>query len=280
MTRLLRYRHDSLTFDVHDEGPLDGDPVVLLHGFPERASCWRDVVPLLHARGLRTYAPDQRGYSPGARPSHRRDYTMDKLEGDVVALIETIGPPVHLVGHDWGANSAWLVTAHRPELVRSLTAVSVPHPAAFRRAMFGSRQFFSSWYMGAFQTPRLPERLAAKPGGRFDQGLRNGGMTEADLERFRREIVDYGALSGGLNWYRAMPFTDQKAIATSVGVPTTMVWSDGDIGVRRVSVDRCADHVTGPYELVVLEGVSHWIPTQAPKPLAEAILDRIDSVAT
>jgi pimeloyl-ACP methyl ester carboxylesterase len=75
MTRLLRYRHDGLTFDIRDEGPLDGDPVVLLHGFPERSTCWRDVAPLLHAQGLRTYAPDQRGYSPGARPPRRRDYT-------------------------------------------------------------------------------------------------------------------------------------------------------------------------------------------------------------
>jgi pimeloyl-ACP methyl ester carboxylesterase len=203
---------------------------------------------------------------------------MAKLEADVVALIETIGGPVHLVGHDWGANSGWLVAAHRPDLVRSLTAASVPHPAAFRSAMFGSRQFFSSWYMGAFQTPRLPERLAAKPGGRFDRGLRNGGMTDMDVDRFRREIVDYGALTGALNWYRAMPLTDQKAIADPVAVPTTMVWSDADVGVKRVSVDRCADHVTGPYELVVLEDVSHWIPTQAPEPLAAAILDRIDSV--
>jgi len=233
---------------------------------------------LLNAKGLRTYAPDQRGYSPGARPPRRKDYTMTRLEGDVVALIEAIGGPVHLVGHDWGATSGWLVAAHRPDLVRTWTAVSVPHPAAFRSALFGSRQAFSSWYMGAFQAPRLPERLAAKPGGRFDKSLRNGGMTKADIDRFRVEIVDYGALTGGLNWYRAMPYADQRALADPVTVPTTLVWSDGDVAVRRTAIDRCAGHVTGPYELVVLEGVSHWIPTQAPEALAEAILDRIASV--
>jgi pimeloyl-ACP methyl ester carboxylesterase len=278
MTRLLRYRHDGLTFDVQDEGPLDGDPVVLLHGFPERNTVWRDVAPLLHAQGLRTYAPDQRGYSPGARPPQRRDYTMDKLEGDVVALIETIGRPVHLVGHDWGANNGWLTAAHRPELVRTWTAVSVPHPAAFRKAMFTTRQAFSSWYMGAFQTPRVPERLAATPGGRFDKELRRGGMTRDQVERFRREVVDYGALTGGLNWYRAMPLTSQRALADKVTVPTTMLWSDADFAIRRISVDRCAEHVTGPYELRVLEGVSHWIPTQAPEAVADAVLARIGSV--
>ncbi len=279
MTRLLRFRHDGLTFDVQDEGPPDGDPVVLLHGFPERNTCWRDVSPLLHAEGFRTYAPDQRGYSPGARPPRRRDYTMDKLEADVVALIDTIGRPVHLVGHDWGANNGWLVAMHRPDLVRSWTAVSVPHPAAFRKAMFTTRQAFSSWYMGAFQTPGLPERLAAKPGGRFDRELRKGGMTRDEVARFRREIVDYGALTGGLNWYRAMPFTKQAGLDGRVSVPTTMVWSDGDIAIKRISVDRCADHVSGPYELRVLGGVSHWIPTHAPQAVAEAVLSRIGSLA-
>ena len=279
MTRLLRYRHDALTFDVRDEGPLGGDPVVLLHGFPERNTCWRDVVPPLHAHGLRTYAPDQRGYSPGARPPRRRDYTMHKLEADVVALIEAIGGPVHLVGHDWGANSGWLVAMHRPELVRTWTAVSVPHPAAFRRAMFSSSQAFSSWYMGAFQAPRLPERSAAERGGRFEKGLRNGGMTTEDVDRFRREIVDYGALPGALNWYRAMPFTHQRDLQDKVAVPTTLLWGDGDIAVKRVSVDRCADRVTGPYELRVLPGVSHWIPAHAPEAVADAVLSRIGSVA-
>ena len=279
MTRLLRYRHDGLTFDVRDQGPIDGDPVVLLHGFPERNTCWRDVAPLLHAQGLRTYAPDQRGYSPGARPPRRRDYTMDKLESDVVALIETIGAPVHLVGHDWGATSGWLTAMHRPDLLRTWTAVSVPHPAAFRRALFSSRQAFASWYMGAFQTPRLPERLAAETGGRFDKELRRGGMTQDEVDRFHREIVEYGALPGALNWYRAMPFTKQRDITGPVNVPTTLLWSDGDIAVKRVSVDRCAERVTGPFELRVLEGVSHWIPTQEPQAVADAVLSRIGSLA-
>ena len=269
MTRLLRYRHDGLTFDVRDEGPLDGDPVVLLHGFPERATCWREVTPLLHAQGLRTYAPDQRGYSPGARPPRRRDYTMDKLEGDVVALIEDIGGPVHLVGHDWGANSAWLVAMHRPELVRTLTAVAVPHPAAFRSAMLGSRQLLSSWYMGAFQAPRIPEQLAARPGGRFDKGLLHGGMTAADVARFREEIVEDGALTTALNWYRAMPFTRQGSLEKPVPVPTTLLWADGDVPVTRTAIDRCAQYVTGPYELRVVEGLSHWLPSQAPDVVAE-----------
>src|SRR5918999_2673872 len=89
----------GLTFDVFDEGPLDGEVVVLLHGFPERSTTWRYVAPLLHQRGFRTVAMDQRGYSPGARPKRRRDYRMGVLADDAAALIERVGAPVHLAGH-------------------------------------------------------------------------------------------------------------------------------------------------------------------------------------
>ena len=279
MSRLEGYDRAGLAFDVRDAGPLDGDPVVLLHGFPERASSWRHVAPLLHAQGLRTYAPDQRGYSPGARPRRRRDYAVPELVGDVVALIGAIGRPVHLVGHDWGAIVGWMVAAHHPELVRTWTAVSVPHSVAMTRAWLTSSQLAKSWYMAAFQLPVIPEWTASRPRGRMDRSLRGAGMTADDVARFREEVVDYGALTGGLNWYRGLPFTPPSYSSVRVPVPTTMVWSDGDVAIVRNGVDRTADSVAADYRLVVLEGVSHWIPTQAAGPLAEAILARIGSVS-
>jgi pimeloyl-ACP methyl ester carboxylesterase len=278
MTRLLRYRHDGWSFDVRDDGPLDGDPVVLLHGFPERGTSWRKVAPLLHQHGLRTYAPDQRGYSAGARPGRRRDYRMPLLVGDVVALLETIGRPVHLVGHDWGAAVGWAVAAQHPALVRSWTAVSVPHPVAFAKAMVTSTQGLRSWYMGAFQVPLLPEWLG---GTRlFEDSLRRSGMDEESLQRFRTEVVADGALRGGLMWYRAMLLPGRDATPGKVRVPTTFVWSDGDVAVGPAGARRTPDLVDAPYDYVELEGVSHWIPTEAPERLAEAIVARAASVAT
>ena len=273
--RIRTVHHDGLTFDVVDDGPVDGKPIVLLHGFPERSSTWRDVAPLLHEAGLRTYALDQRGYSPGARPRRRRDYRMHHLVGDVVALIERIGTPVHLAGHDWGAAVGWAVAMRRPDLVLSWTAVSVPHPAAFARAMKTRSQRRRSRYMAFFNVPLLPELSARSAGGRFDQSMRKAGMTEAEVERFRREIVEYGALPHALGWYRALPLSKPGSTDHRVSVPTTFVWSDRDIAISRHGVDATVDWVDAPYQLVVLEGVSHWIPTQAPDDCAAAIIERV-----
>lgn len=123
MRRLTSYTHDGLVFDVVDDGPADGTPIVLLHGFPQNARQWERLTPHLHARGYRTIAPDQRGYAPGARPRGRYAYRVLALAGDTAALIEALGcGPVHLVGHDWG--SIAFRAAAAPRLRRYATALS------------------------------------------------------------------------------------------------------------------------------------------------------------
>lgn len=271
--RITTLDHDGLTFDILDEGPLDGDVVVLLHGFPERSTTWRHVAPRLHERGHRTLAMDQRGYSPGARPQRRRDYTMTTLATDAAALVERAGGSAHVVGHDWGAVVGWVLAALEPERVRTLTAISVPHPQAFLSA--GPAQWAKSWYIAAFQAPLAPERLASRRGGLFERQLRATGMTREEVARFHTEIVEYGALRGALMWYRAVPFADRRILGRVVRVPTTMVWSDGDAAVDRRSAEGAERMVDAPYELVVVEGASHWLPTQAPDACVEAILRRI-----
>ncbi|TNM46149.1 alpha/beta fold hydrolase [Nocardioides albidus] len=268
---------DGLTFDVYDEGPADAEPILLLHGFPERSTCWRHVAPLLHKAGYRTVAMDQRGYSPGARPSRRRDYRAEELLGDALALADAVGGRVHVVGHDWGAIPAWLLAAHHPERVASLTAVSVPHPAAFLAAMVRSPQLLHSWYMAAFQVPLVPERLLGSGGRIADRMVSSFGMREDDVRRFRAEIVDAGILPTALNWYRALPLAGPGLLRRKVTVPTTMVWSDQDVAVERWGPEHTDRWVDAPFRFVPLEGVSHWIPTHAPDALAEAILDRVRS---
>ncbi len=264
---------DGFEFDVLDEGPPDGEPVVLLHGFPERATSWRYVTPILNAAGYRTLAMDQRGYAPGARPPRRRDYTATELAADAAALVDRVGGSAHVVGHDWGSAVAWTLAATAPDRVRSLTAVSVPHPKAFLESWVRSAQGLKSWYMAFFQLPGVPELLASR--GLFGPFLRRAGMSRDDVARFRTEVLEDGAFRGGLMWYRALPFSRPGDLDGEVTVPTTLVWSDEDVAIGRWSVDRTAEYVAAPYELVVLAGVSHWIPTEAPDALADAILTRV-----
>ncbi len=276
--RITSLQRQGLTFDVFDEGPLDGEVVVLLHGFPERSTCWRKVVPLLHERGYRTIAMDQRGYSPGARPKRRWSYRIGNLTDDLAALVDLVGGPVHLVGHDWGAIPCWMLAIDRPDLVRTLTAISVPHPMAYLRASVTSSQFTKAYYIALFQLPFIPEWAASKKGGGVDTALLKGGMTKEEVARYRREIVDDGALHYALMWYRAVYFVDPRiAPNRKVKVPTTFVWSTKDVACDRTGAELTERYVDAPYELVVLDGVTHWVPTQAPEATAEAIIKRIES---
>lgn len=260
---------------MHDEGPRDGEPVVLLHGFPQRASSWQRVVPLLHDAGLRTLAVDQRGYSPGARPRFRTAYSTESLVADLAAVVDAVGRPVHVVGHDWGAVVGWAAAALRPELLRTLTAVSVPHPGAMAAACFRSDQLLRSWYVAAFQVPWLPERVLASRLG--ERALRASGMDPDTLARFQDEVVSAGALPGALGWYRAVPFSRPRVVRRRVGTPTTFVWSDRDTAISRAAAHGAGDYVDAAYSYVELAGVSHWVPEQAPEELAAAVIDRVAS---
>src|SRR3954471_8239706 len=132
---LLKADVGDLTFDVRVDGPDDGRPVLLLHGFPETSASWARVTPLLTEAGLRTYAPDQLGYSPGARPDEVDAYAVTNLAQVTADLMTALDiPRADVVGHDWGANVAWALAAWHPDRVRSLTAVSVPPPAAYTAA--------------------------------------------------------------------------------------------------------------------------------------------------
>ena len=275
MERIDTFTRDGLTFDVRDTGPIDGDPVVLLHGFPQRATSWDAVAEHLHGRGLRTLAPDQRGYSRGARPKGRRPYRVPELVADIGALVDRIGRPVHLVGHDWGAVVAWSMAAEHPGSVRTLTAVSVPHPGAFMAAMVRSSQALKSWYMLLFNLPGAVETVARRKPELLEGALRRTGMTREMVATFREEMVADGALPGGLAWYRALPLTDPRLGGTKVSVPTTMVWSTGDVALGRKGAELTERYVTGPYRLDVVEGASHWLPDEEPERLARAILDRV-----
>ena len=270
----------DLTFDVRVDGPSDGPPILLLHGFPETSLSWAAVTPMLTTAGLRVYAPDQLGYSPGARPDEVGAYSMPNLAQVTADLMTALDlPRAHVVGHDWGANVAWALAAWHPDRVRTLTAVSVPHPAAYTAAFRADpEQKERSAYIRLFwQEGKAEEVLLADDARRLRRMLgteAETGVPKEAVDEYVSVLSAPGALTAALNWYRQMgsgPRLDP------VDVPTTYVWSDGDVAIGRTAAEACGEFVTGDYRFVELRGVTHWVPEQAPGQLATAILARITS---
>jgi pimeloyl-ACP methyl ester carboxylesterase len=276
--RLTWYAHHGLMFDVRDTGPEGGPVVIALHGFPQTSASLVPVAQRLAEAGRRVLAPDQRGYSPRARPAQVSAYAMPALVGDVLALADAAGAErFDLLGHDWGGAVAWALAAGYPDRVRTLTVASTPHPGALIAAM-AHGQALRSWYMGAFQLPWLPERLLGDPrlGVRLLAAM--GTPHPAQVQAF---LADRGAASGALAWYRAF----FRSIASREGVPvrhvtvpTTYVWSDGDPALGRWAAEHTQEWVDADYRFVVLKGVSHWIPDEAPEELARLALERMASL--
>ena len=252
----------GLVFDVQVSGPEDAPAVLLLHGFPQSSHCWRHV----DLPGLRVIAPDQRGYSPGARPTDVEAYRVGELAADALAILDALGVGrAHVVGHDWGAAVAWQVGCRHPSRVLTLTAVSVPHPRAFIEALrTDADQRQRSLYMRDF----------AKPGYQLDLGSLFGGLPAVDVEHVLTRAEEPGAVEAWLRWYAAQRLEDIADTPASV-VPTMHVWSDGDVALGRAGALGTADWVTGPYRFEALEGVSHWIPEEAADQLSALLREHL-----
>jgi pimeloyl-ACP methyl ester carboxylesterase len=272
-----QYRRGELTFDVIDAGPADGPVVVLLHGFPQFNTSWNAVIDRLTAQGYRCLAPNQRGYSPGARPPRRRDYRIPEIVEDIRALIDASGAErVHLAAHDWGAAAAWAAAAELPDRIATLTSFSVPHPGAFLKGLVTTRQGLMSWYMYFFQLPWLPERFLLGSNGsaiRMSKSLQSAGQSPEAADRDAKAMAAPGVLTAALNWYRAMPLTDLRQAAGKISVPTMYVWTDKDIALAEKPARNTVRYVTGDYRFEILRGVSHWIPDECPDTAADLLLE-------
>ena len=265
-----QFQRAGLTFDVRDGGPAEGEPTVLLHGFPQDGTSWSGVEPALHAAGLRTFAPDQRGYSPGARPRGRRAYITSELADDVLALLDAAGlASAHIVGHDWGGTVAWVLGGRNPERVRSLTVLSTPHPGAFLRSLRSSTQALKARHMLFFQLPAVPEAVVAR---RLEASLLKTGLPAEFAAHNAERMSEPAALAAALNWYRAIPFGPRGG--RRAAVPTTYVWGRHDPYLGRFAAEATADYVVGRYRLVELDA-GHWLPETHPVEIAQLITDQV-----
>ncbi len=265
------------TFDALAAGPPDGELVVLLHGFPQTSAEWRAQLGALADAGYRAVAPDQRGYSPRARPEGAEWYHVRHLVADVLAMADWLGGHTfHLVGHDWGAVVAWQVAGRYPDRLRSLTAVSVPHPVAFASAMASGSgdQRDRSSYVGFFRQPGSEDTLSPE----VLRALFEGSGHPGDVDEYVRALAEPGAVAAALNWYRAIDLGMVMGLGP-VTTPTLFVWSTDDIAIGREGAEATAEHVAGPYRFEVLEGVSHWIPEEAADDLNRLLLEHLPSAS-
>jgi pimeloyl-ACP methyl ester carboxylesterase len=267
----------DLTFRCRLAGPESGDVVLLLHGYPQSSWEWHGQLPALAAAGYRAVAPDQRGYSPGARPKGVEHYDQPSLVGDVLAIADHLGARrFHLVGHEWGAIVAWHVAGWHPDRLESLTILSVPHPAAFARALRdpSTDQPERSAYIKTFKDHGEEEMLGSPEQLRaaFDAS----GLAGHDVDEHVRVLSDPGALEAATHWYRAFDF-----LAGDLGpiqVPTLFVWSTDDVALGPDGARWTAEHVRAPYRFEVIDGACHWIPEVEAERFNAHLLDHLASV--
>jgi pimeloyl-ACP methyl ester carboxylesterase len=269
---------------VRAAGPTDGPLVVLLHGFPEFWYGWHHQIAPLAEAGYRVVVPDQRGYNRSDAPAEISAYDLDLLTADVCGVIDAAGRDrAHVVGHDWGAMVAWTLAMTRPDRVRRLGILNVPHPRVFRQTLrTNPTQLLRSVYALFFQLPALPEWLLGRNDG---QGLawmlrassRHDTFTAADLAAYRQAWRRPGRLRGMLNWYRAAVRRALRGGTPDVPItaPTLVLWGARDAALSRrmaaPSADLCTDG-----RLVVLEEATHWVQHDAPETVTRHLLDHLD----
>jgi len=276
-SRLTEIRAGGWTFEVATAGRPGAPLVTLLHGFPQTSHTWRDVLPALAEAGYYAVAPNQRGYSAGARPGAIADYAANLLVADVLALADACGAQrFHLVGHDWGGQIAWLTAAWHPDRVRTLSILSRPHPAAFAAALQAdAAQAERSRHHRAFLDPATAGLLLADGALRLRRMFADQGVPPAAIDAYLERLGDTSTLEAALNWYRAAAKAGPGLAARdipAVAVPTLYLWGSADATVGRIAAEATAAQVTGAYRFEVIAGAGHFLTDDAGPAVVSAVL--------
>lgn len=278
MTSRFVLAQDGVSLHVRLDGPEDGEPVMLVHGWPDTHQVWSEQVEPLVAAGYRVIRPDQRGFGASGRPEAVGDYHVFNAMADLGSIMDALKvDSAHLVGHDWGAPPCWLAGIMSPDRVRSLTAVSVGHPTAFRKA--GQRQMERSYYMLMFQFVDIAE-----------QWLRNDDWANfremlgrpADIEDKIAALSEPGALTASLNWYRANASPESYVEAPPklppVTVPTMGVMGRNDWALLPAQMENSAQYIAAEWRYELIDA-AHWIQKETPEAFNEVLLDWLNSIS-
>ena len=273
----------DFSFDALIAGPSSGEPIMLLHGFPNTNYQWREQIVALAEAGFSVIAPNQRGYSSGARPTGIESYTSEKLVEDVRQIADALHwESFHLAGHDWGAFIAWEFAGKYPARLRTLIPISVPHPEAFAIALADPSgiQAEMSSYVEFFQQAESTSTFLADSASLLKSIYESAGLSTEEMEPYLQVLGKPEALDAALNWYRANSFsppldqaTNRRSDTPDIETPTMYIWSTEDTALGRQGAELTSSFVSGEYRYEVFEGVNHWITEIAAEQLNTVMLD-------
>ncbi|MBV1878285.1 MAG: alpha/beta hydrolase [Pseudomonadales bacterium] len=284
----------GMNFEVSVAGDENNPMVLFLHGFPQTNYTWRHQLKYLAAAGFYCIAPNQRGYSQGARPVGVDQYATSALLADMLGLIAEMSPhnniqddngkpmaQAHIVGHDWGGQLSWLLAARYPDQVRSLTVLSRPHPAAFGAAMQQDKQQSGrSKHHRAFQDKDSATLLLAEDAKRLRKMFAEQWVEPVDINAYLTVLGDHDALDAAINWYRCR--VDGTALVgdnvPEITVPTLYLWGSEDATVGRMAAENTKNFVTADFTFIEIPEVGHFITDQVTAIVNENLLAHIKSV--
>jgi pimeloyl-ACP methyl ester carboxylesterase len=246
--------------------------VLLVHGWPDTHALWDHQVPALVDAGYCTVAPDLRGFGASDKPLAVEQYAIPLLAVDLVGVLDELGVErAHVVGHDFGAATAWTLALFAPDRVQSLCALSVGHPAAFMRAGMPQRE--KSWYILLFQFAGVAEQwLMADRWANFREWSRHPAADEVAAR-----LADPADLTATLNLYRANltpeSFLAPPFEAPPITAPVMGVWSALDFALTERQMTDSAAYVEGPWRYERIEGVDHWMMLEDPARVSELLVD-------
>lgn len=269
---------DSGSFPVVDHG--EGPVVLLLHGFPDSRHLWRYQVPALADAGFRVIAPDLRGFGDAPKPAAVEAYDLSHVMNDVTSIAAELGiETVRLVGHDWGADVAWLLAATEPTFVERVVALSVGAPGNSQTRTIEQREHL--WYAYFFLFEDVAEAWLKHDDWQL---FREWTREQGDQERYLEDLSRPGALTAGLNWYRAnfrpQPPAESNVDYPNVTCPVLGVWSDGDFGLTEGHMTGSEEKVDGPWRYEKLTGAGHWMMLDKPAELNDHLVEFVTASTT
>ena len=260
---------DGETFPLYDHG--DGTAVLLIHGFPDSKYLWRHrIAPLVQA-GYRVIVPDLRGFGNAPRPEAVEDYSLSLVLRDLTGLLDALGVErAHVVGHDWGGTVAWLLAGYHPERCLSVTGMTVGAPGGRGRRSIEQLEKF--WYVFFFQSEGVAEEWLRRDDW---QGLRKWSRQAGDFDRHIQDLSRPGALTAGLNWYRAN-FSPASLNSTPapprITVPSMGIAAENDAFLLEAHTKYSSDMVDASWEYHYVRDASHWLMLDKPDEINTLLL--------